>query len=441
MKKSLKIGLGILSLAFISSATIGAIVSCSNNESSVETNNNSANSTSNTLYEQNAKIISSLLPAILPKTIYFSNNDDWTAISILSTPNSIQQLESSIKSNLIEVMNRYVSNPNNSPNPTILTVSGTNYTASELVANLNINFPNVISLEKSYSYNGTTLNNVTFSYDNCPINFACTISGFTSPLNYFINNNLPSVLQNVSLSNWNETIVQSLDNKTILSSAIVDNIQQQLNNNVSKLVINNISLTPEEVMNGLKITIPNTVNYSNGELQKFYVSISALNSNSALELNVTGFKPFTFTNTIWQDVSTKLQSIIDSASGDRIYLQNYNYSVEETLSSQYNSEFSQAVINDLENLNMPSNFVTNNISFNTLSIIQNAKYLLPKNLTQSEISSDEDSNSINGVVLEFNNISVTLPTIYVNSYYNNYPYSSSYIAHSVRVQNIKNNAN
>ena len=79
MKKSLKIGLGILSLGFISSATIGAIVSCSNNESSVETNNNSTNntnSTSNTLYDQNAKIISSLLPAILPKTIYFSNNDN-----------------------------------------------------------------------------------------------------------------------------------------------------------------------------------------------------------------------------------------------------------------------------------------------------------------------------------------------------------------------------
>ncbi|MBO6041992.1 hypothetical protein J6P52_02295 [bacterium] len=63
---------------------------------------------------------------------------------------------------------------------------------------------------------------------------------------------------------------------------------------------------------------------------------------------------------------------------------------------------------------MPSNFVINNISFNTLSIIQNAKYLLPKNLTQSQISSDEDSNSINGVVLESNSISVTLPTIYLN---------------------------
>ncbi|MBO6095682.1 hypothetical protein J6P11_06925 [bacterium] len=98
-------------------------------------------------------------------------------------------------------MNKYVSNSSNSPNPTILTVSGTNYTASELVANLNINFPNVISLEKSYAYNGTTLNNITFNYDNCPINLACTISGFTSPLNYFINDDLSNVLQKVSLSN------------------------------------------------------------------------------------------------------------------------------------------------------------------------------------------------------------------------------------------------
>ena len=425
MKKSLKIGLGILSLGFISSATIGAIVSCSNNESSVETNNNSTNntnSTSNTLYDQNAKIISSLLPAILPKTIYFSNNDNWTAISILSTPSSIQQLESSIKSNLIQVMNKYVSNPNNSPNPTILTVSGTNYTASELVANLNINFPNVISLEKSYAYNGTTLNNITFSYDNCPINFACTISGFTSPLNYFINNNLPGVLQNVSLSNWNESIVQSLNNKTILSTAIVDNIQQQLNNNVSKLVINNISLTPEEVMSGLKITIPNTVNYSNGELQKFYVSISALNSNPELELNVTGFKPFTFTNTIWQDVSTKLQNLIETAAynptynNKTLYLSNYSYNVEQTLSSTDSSAFNQALINSLINLNMPSNFVINNISFNTISIIQDAKYLLPNNLTQSQISSDESSQSISGVVLELNNINTSLPTIYLSSY-------------------------
>ncbi|MBO7043323.1 hypothetical protein J6W34_02070 [bacterium] len=73
MKKIIKTGIGILSLVFISSATIGAIVSCGNNEPSVQTNNTSTN---NTLYEQNAKIISSLLPAILPKTINFSNNDD-----------------------------------------------------------------------------------------------------------------------------------------------------------------------------------------------------------------------------------------------------------------------------------------------------------------------------------------------------------------------------
>ena len=417
MKKIIKTGIGILSLVFISSATIGAIVSCSNNESSVETNNTSTN---NTLYEQNAKIISSLLPAILPKTINFSNNDDWTAISILSTPSSIQQLESSIKSNLIQVMNKYVSNPSNSPNPTILTVLGTNYTASELVANLNINFPNVISLEKSYAYNGTTLNNITFNYDNCPINFACTISGFTSPLNYFINDDLSNVLQKVSLSNWNESIVQSLNNKTVLSNAIDDNIQQQLDNNVSKLVINNIQLTPNEIMNAITIKVPSTVNYLNQSLQNFYISISALNEdNQSFYLNVTGFNPFTFTNTIWKDVSNKLQNLIETAASNtdnNLYLSNYSYTVQQTLSSTDSSAFNQALINSLINLNMPSNFVINNISFNTLSIIQNAKYLLPKNLTQSQISSDESSQSISGVVLELNNISTTLPTIYLSSY-------------------------
>ena len=66
MKKIIKTAIGISSLVFISSATIGGIVSCSNNEPSVQTNNNSTN---NTLYEQNAKIISSLLPAVLPKTM------------------------------------------------------------------------------------------------------------------------------------------------------------------------------------------------------------------------------------------------------------------------------------------------------------------------------------------------------------------------------------
>ena len=41
-----------------------------------------------------------------------------------------------------------------------------------------------------------------------------------------------------------------------------------------------IKLTPEEVMSGLKITIPNTVSYSNGELQRFYITTSALNNPS-----------------------------------------------------------------------------------------------------------------------------------------------------------------
>ncbi|MBQ5492732.1 MAG: hypothetical protein IIT78_02500 [Mycoplasmataceae bacterium] len=346
MKKSIKIGLGILSLGFVSSTTIGTVISCSNDQtnnesnknqsnnkinnnstnnktsnnqsnnqisnnstkSNNETKNNSINNSSNdTLYDQNAKIIASLLPALFPKNInlldYLEVVNE-TSISALQKPSLLEQVKSAINYELIRSMNDYVIpswnpwDPGADPNPTVLTVFGTNYTASEITANLSINFPNVISLEKSYAYNGTTLNNVTFSYDNFPINFACTISGFISPLNSFINNDLPNVLQRVSLLNWNETIAESLNDKTALLNAIESNIKQQLNNNLDKLVINNIQLTPEEVVSGLTITIPNTESYSNGELQKFYVSISALNSNSGFELNVTGFKSSTSTNTI-----------------------------------------------------------------------------------------------------------------------------------------------
>ena len=414
MKKSIKIGLGILSLGFISSATIGTVISCSNDQINNENNESNDNSSNNTLYNQSAKIVASLLPGILPKSILLHNvivNSE-TAITMLSTPSSIQQLESLIKSNLIQVMNKYVSNPSNSPNPTILTVLGTNYTASELVANLNINFPSAAALEKVYSYNDTSIN-VTFSYDNYPINLSCEISGFDSPLETFDSYYLD--LHNISLSNWNENIVESLNDKTVLSNAIERNIKQQLNNNLNKLVINNIKLTPEEVMSGLRITIPSTVSYSNGELQRFYITTSALNNPTwGVELNVTGFKPFTFTNTIWQDVSNKLQSIIDSAIDGSIYLGNYNYNAKETLSSQYNSEFSQAVINHLEYLNIATFLVSNNISFNTYDIIQKAQCLLPTNLTQAQINSDESSESISGVILKFNSISVTLPTIYLN---------------------------
>ncbi|MBO6072273.1 hypothetical protein J6P59_01220 [bacterium] len=200
MKKSIKIGLGILSLGFISSATIGTVISCSNDQINNENNESNDNSSNNTLYNQNAKIVASLLPGILPKSILLHNvivNSE-TAITMLSTPSSIQQLESLIKSNLIQVMNKYVSNPSNSPNPTILTVLGTNYTASELVANLNINFPSAAALEKVYSYNDTSIN-VTFSYDNYPINLSCEISGFDSPLEAFDSYYLD--LHNISLSN------------------------------------------------------------------------------------------------------------------------------------------------------------------------------------------------------------------------------------------------
>lgn len=405
--------IAVTSLIFVSSVILGSVISCSkNNESSSKTNNST-----NKLYEPNAQIITTLLPALFPKTINVANINDETAINVLSNQNSMNQLESSIKSALIQSMNNYVSNQNNIKNPTVLTVSGTNYTASEIATNLTINFPSVTNLVKNYSYDATTLNDVTFSYDNCPINFTCTISGFAAPINIFLINNLQNLLHPIDLSNWNETIPQSLSNKTSLLNAIEQNIEEQLSNNLNKLVINNIALTPSEIMNNLIITLPNTINYSNGELENLYASILILNStNAPIYLSISGFSKFNFTNTFWQTVSNELQTTIDKSSNNALYLSNYSFTLKQTLSSSNNSKFNQALINCLLDLNIPTNFIVNNISFNVIYIIQEANYILPKNLTQAQIASDETDESISNVVLNYNNINVTLPIIYLNTF-------------------------
>ena len=191
MKKIIKTGLRILSLGFIFSITIGTVVSCSNNKSNIKTNDISSisrnstkmtNNSENSQYEQNARIVASLLPALFPKNINISAYNE-TVISMLSTPSLKEQLSQYIKSQLIYSMNTYVcggsTNYEYGTNPIVLTVSGTNYTASEIAVNLTINFPSILSLNNNYKYNEKTLN-VTFSFDNYPINFSCTLSGFVS---------------------------------------------------------------------------------------------------------------------------------------------------------------------------------------------------------------------------------------------------------------------
>ena len=140
------------------------------------------NNSENSQYEQNARIVASLLPALFPKNINISVYNE-TVISMLSTPSLKEQLSQYVKSQLIYSMNTYVcgssTNYEYCANPTVLTVSGTNYTASEIAVNLTINFPSILFLNNNYKYNEKTLN-VTFSFDNYPINFSCALSGFAS---------------------------------------------------------------------------------------------------------------------------------------------------------------------------------------------------------------------------------------------------------------------
>ena len=56
-------------------------------------------------------------------------------------------------------------------------------------------------------------------------------------------------------------------------------------------------------MNNLTISLPNTINYSNGELENLYASILILNSTNALiYLSISRFSKFNFTNMFWQTV-------------------------------------------------------------------------------------------------------------------------------------------
>lgn len=310
MKKAIKISLGILGLTTIAAITVGSVISCSNNnnssnqttkntDSNIQYNNsdNSINNNSeNTLYQGNAEIMASVLPDILQTNISISNSNNITALAALSDENSIQELKSQIKSQLIYSMNVNCGYYSNS-NTTVCTVLGTNYTAQMIAENLSINLPTLSNLEVNYSPNQTTIPNVTLSFDNCLIKKNFTISNFISPLEAFDSYKLEDILNTVSLNNLNTTFPQIP--YTTLSQDVENNIMQQLNKNSNKLVINGFNLTADEIMGSLNISIPKTVNYLNGSLQNLYINIS-MNNNSKqhpLTLEVTGFKTFTFTKT------------------------------------------------------------------------------------------------------------------------------------------------
>lgn len=361
--------------------------------------------------------MASILPDILPTNISISNSNDITALATLSNENSIQQLKSQIKSQLIYSMNVYCGYYYDNSNTTVCTVLGTKYTAQFIAENLSINLPTLSNLKVHYSPNQTTIPNVTLSFDNCLIKENFTISNFISPLEAFDSYKLEDILSTVSLNNLNTSFPQM--SYTTLSQDIENNIMEQLNKNSNKLVINGFNLTADEIIGSLNISIPKTISYLNGSLQNLYINISTNNNSKQhlLKLEVTGFKTFTFTKRFLETVSKQIQNNINSYTGNSIYLSNYAYNVKESLNSSYYSYFSNAIINSLESYTYGDSVIVDNISFNVWNIIHNAQCKIPNNLTQSQITLDEDNDSISGVVLQCNNpdINVPLPTIYLNN--------------------------
>ncbi|MBR4486394.1 hypothetical protein IKS57_03430, partial [bacterium] len=323
-----------------------------------------------------------------------------------------------------------------------LIINGYTYQTANIVSNIDILLPPSMSVSL-LNNNAGILANVTLAYKGIPIentnnNIYYKITNLAIPTqnnsnqtqqNKAVASYLSSLLNNIiSIANYTNitaadslsTTSNQLDLKTAIKTAINSSLISLYGNSI---VINNISYTAKEILDGLSVTLPSFVsliNDENGIMQNVnlqYQSITLTNSSHTSNFIVTGFetttaqiigtKPVSNPNKNQQNPSTtRNQEIIKALNTllNQIIIVNSYNTITASAALQNPSSLEQAIISAVQQelADASYDFTFNNVKYTITNIIDELSVNLP-----SSSSLNSDATQIDNVTIEYDQIKLS----------------------------------
>ena len=366
------VGIGILA---VTGAIVGVIAYAINN------NNDNLNNNK----QQNTKIANQIAGYI--------NNPIKIQSNLTANEALLANNQSEIKYLILQTIKSDLDNKKFSINENI-------YSGLEVFKYISIQLPNNITytqylngeIEGVILKYGTAENEVQIKPTNST---SYTVIGFSKPnpnvsnvqTNQNIASELDSLLNQIININGFENITPSsnlLDssNQQTLKNAIKDGVLNQINASNKSFIFNNIVYSAQEIVNGISVTLPQTVTMSdeeNGTMHDVtlqYNGIDLSNTANSKDFIVEPFEKNTNIEIINKNLSgiiSKLELLIK----DPIALNKYSLTVEQSLMAQNHQTLLNA-INEVIEDEIGKEILVNNIVFTTSEIMQSLTVTIPQ---------------------------------------------------------------